>query len=372
MVHELNLPSPFSKYFVSNIDLNAKGNYFQYIKTAGRILYSFEAKRKIAALIREEKPDVAHLHNVCHHLSPSIIDALKENQVPTVMTLHDFKLVCPAYYLLRDGCLCDKCRGGRYYHCFINHCTRGSSYLRSALNMLEMYLHHQILHVYEKVDLFISPSRFLKRKIKEMGFKGEIAHLPNFVNVAEYQPTYEWKEEKILYFGRISREKGLVTLIDVVKSLDVQLEIVGEGPQKEALEKKIDGEGIKNIRFLGYKNGNELQEEVQKSMFVVLPSECYENNPCSVLEAFALGKPVIGSRIGGIPELVENGETGLTFEPRNSSDLKEKIKILTENKTLIVKMGKNARRVVEEKLNPEKHYKDLLTIYEKVIQRNLN
>jgi glycosyltransferase involved in cell wall biosynthesis len=209
----------------------------------------------------------------------------------------------------------------------------------------------------------------MRDMVREMGFKGEVRHLPNFIHADSFRPSYAWENGNIVYFGRLSNEKGLGTLIEASKGLDVEVKIIGDGPLRNSLIFRVKNEKIKNVKFLGYKIGGELHRELRKSMFAVLPSECYENNPRSVMEAFALGKPVIGSRIGGIPELVRDGETGLTFEPGNVENLREKIKYLKENPNKITEMGKNARRFVEENLNPEKHYTELIKTYQRAIDK---
>ncbi len=366
MEHERNLPSPFAPFFMSNVDLNATGNIKHQLRTAGRLLYSFEAKRKIARLIEMEKPDIAHIHNIYHQISPSIIDTLKKNGIPTVMTLHDYKLTCPAYILLLNGHVCEGCSNGKYYNVFLNRCIKGSR-TKSALNMLEMYLHHKILHIYEKINILISPSKFLMQKTREMGISSEIVHLPNFLDASGYNPAYNREEKSIVYFGRLFKEKGVPTLIDAVKGLDIKLKIIGEGPQQQMLKNKVSTEKVTNVDFLGYLQGEELQNNIKKSMFAIIPSEWYENNPRSVIEAFALGKPVVGSRIGGIPELVKDWETGLTFEAGNSEDLSQKICILLKNQNKIEEMGKKARALVEEEFNAENHYHGLMAIYKKAI-----
>ncbi|OOP57052.1 MAG: group 1 glycosyl transferase, partial [Candidatus Brocadia carolinensis] len=159
------------------------------------------------------------------------------------------------------------------------------------------------------------------------------------------------------------------TLIDAVKNIaNITLKIIGEGPIKEDLELKVRNEKITNVCFLGYKTGRELNEEVRKAMFVLCPSEWYENNPRCIVEGYALGKPVIGARIGGIPELVRDNETGLTFESGNSEDLHLKIQYLLNNRDNIIEMGKNARNHVTQELDAEKHYIKLLDIYQKTIE----
>lgn len=363
MEHPGNRAFPYKEYFVSYVDYNRSSGPFQQLKDALNILYSFEAKSKIDALLKIIKPDIVHLGNFAHQLSPSILDAIEKHNIPAVMTMHDYKLVCPAYTMLSDGKPCDGCKGGRYYFCLLKKCTKGSS-LKSLVNTLEMYFHHRVLHIYDKIDIFISPSSFLMSKVKDMGFKGEIVHLPYFVNATEYQPSFDPGNNDVVYFGRLSREKGLTTLLEAMKGLNVQLKIIGDGPQRDGLAEKVKSEGLKNVIFLGYKTGKELHEEIQKSMFVIIPSEWYENYPRSVIEAFALGKPVLGAKIGGIPELIKNGETGLTFEAGNADDLRAKIFALLKDKDAIVEMGKNARRLVEDNLNPERQYEESMNIYQ--------
>lgn len=369
MRHPNNLSSPYSEYFVSKVDFNESGSTLAKIKAMGRIFYSFEAKRKIERLIEDEQPDIVHLNNIYHQISPSILDIFAKYKMPTVMTLHDYKLICPAYLMLARGKICEKCKEKKYYWCFLKKCTK-NSYLKSLLNTLEMYLHHKILHIYDLIDIFISPSMFLKGKLKEMGFQKEIVYIPNFTDTKDYLPGHNSNEKTICYFGRLSREKGLFTLIDAVKGLDAILKIIGEGPLEESLELKVESEKVDNVEFLGYKKGEGLKEEIRKSMFVVLPSECYENNPRTVIEAFALGKPVIGSRIGGIPELVQDEKTGFTFEPGNAEDLRDKTKYLMSYPEKISEMGRNARKFVEKELNPEKHYKQLMKVYRLAMEKH--
>jgi glycosyltransferase involved in cell wall biosynthesis len=366
MQHPQNLPTPFNSYFVSQVDYENNPGFIQQLRTTGRLLYSFEAKNKIAQLIKSESPDIAHLNNIYHQISPSIIDTLKKNRIPIVMTLRDYKLTCPVYTHLSHNQVCDECRKHRFYKVVTHRCTK-NSFLKSTINMVEMYLHHSILHIYNKVDCFIAPSKFLRDKTLELGFKGNIVHLPNFIDVSEYIPVYPATENSLVYFGRLSEEKGLFTLLDAIKRLDIQLKIIGDGPQKELLLQKIKQEQISNVSLLGYKNRKELLPEIQQSIGVVIPSEWYENNPRAILESFAVGKPVIGSNIGGIPELVKDSETGFLFTPGNSEALRDKIIQMKSNLQKTREMGRTARHFVETNLNPDKHYQQLIEIYEQAM-----
>jgi glycosyltransferase involved in cell wall biosynthesis len=372
MKHPNNPEYPYSQYFVDNIDYHKSLSFKEKIDTSLKILYSFEARNKIERFINEVvKPDIVHLNNFAHQISPSILDVFKKYNIPTVMTMHDYKIVCPSYLMLANRNTCDKCKNNKFFWCFFKRCVKGS-FSKSLVNVIEMYFHHGILHIYDNIDIFISPSKFLAKKVKEMGFKKEVFVLPNFVWIEEFQPQYEWEENSICYFGRLSYEKGLFTLIKAVKNLSVKLKIIGDGPIKDKLNSLVDNLSISNMQFLGYKVGNVLYNEVKKSKFVVISSECYENSPRSLIESFALGKPVIGTNIGSIPELVIDNYTGLTFEKFNINDLHYKILFMLKNPEKIIEFGKNARKFVEENNNTEKYYNNLINLYKLAINKRSN
>ncbi|MBI9046760.1 MAG: glycosyltransferase [Anaerolineaceae bacterium] len=369
MEHSDNPEYPYSGLFVSQVDYNGTTGLSSKVRVALNILYSIEARKKITALIEETNPDLVHLNNFAHQIGPSVLDVTKKRGIPTVMTMHDYKMVCPAYTMLANGMICERCTQGRYFYCGIHKCTKGSRF-KSLVNVAEMYLHHKILHIYDKIDLYISPSRFLKNKVEEMGLNGEVAYLPNCVDVSGFLPEYGWEEQSIVYVGRISHEKGVETLINAVKKIpSIKLKIIGDGPCKSALEEKVRNGDVVNVEFLGYRTGDDLKNEIRKSMFLVIPSEWYENNPRTIIEAFALGKPALGARIGGIPELVRDGDTGMTFTSGDVDDLRDKIEQMLESSDEIPEMGKRARSYVEQELNSEVHYKHLMELYEKAAQK---
>lgn len=369
MQDERNIPSRFDPLFVSHVDFNSQSSKWNRIKEAMRIIYSFEARKKIKVLLDRYQPDLVHVHNIHHQITPSIFKPIYKYNLPLVMTLHDYKFVCPVYTMYREDHVCEKCKNGKYYWCLINRCTK-ESYLKSATNTLEMYLHNKILKSYKFVDVFISPSRFLREKYLKMGFRGDIVHLPNFIDLEEFIPFYDSPGKIFVYFGRLSYEKGLITLLKAAKGKKFLLNIIGEGPLKEDLLERINKDKLSNVRFMGYKTGKSLYDEIRKSLAVIIPSEWYENNPRSVIEAFAMGKPVVGARIGGIPELVKDYETGLTFEPGNPKDLEEKVVFIKNNQDTAKEMGINARQFVEENLSSEIHYQKLIQIYQKALEKH--
>lgn len=367
MAHPANFESTYAKYFVSRVDFENTGSWLQQIEASLRILYSWEARENLDELLKAEKPDIVHLHNIHHQISPSILHTLKKYNLPTVMTLHDYKMVCPSWYLAIRNKPCERCAKGKYYHSVLTKCHK-NSLTKSTLVCLESYLHHKILKSYQNICTFICPSKFLIRKIMEMGFRGNLIYLPNFVMADRIQPVYKSENKSVVYFGRISSEKGLRTLIRAVKSLPIKLQILGSGLIMKDLINVTEKEKISNVEFLGYLKRENLWEKIGNSMFTICPSEWYENNPISVLESFACGKPVIGSRIGGIPELVKENETGFLFNPGDMNELREKIECLLKTPENIIRMGMNARKLVESELSPEKHYCRLIEIYEGTIE----
>lgn len=370
MKHERNLVTQYNDFFVSNIitdnfeglSLKAK------LKTAGRIIYSIEARKKVSNLLKTVKPDIAHIHGIYHQISPSILPAFKKNEIPTVMTLHDYKLICPNYKFYTNNQVCEKCNRTKYFQAIINKCVKGS-YVASFICCVEMYI-HRFFKIYEKnIDIFICPSKWLRGKMIEYGLPAaKLIYIPNFVNLDTYKPSYG-SDNYIIYFGRIAVEKGLQTLIKAMKYIkNTRLVIVGEGPVEEELRKYCEQNNIDNCDFVGYKTGTELIEMIRNSKFVILPSVIYENSPMSIFEAFASGKPVIGSNIGGIPELIDDGVNGLLFEPKNVNDLVEKIEFLLEKPKIVLRMGKNARKKVEEEYNTEIHYERIKEVYESLLR----
>lgn len=364
MDHPANPEYSYQDLFVTQVEYDDLDSIRFKVFSALNIFYSFDARKKMAALLRKIKPDIVHLNNFAHQISPSILNVIKRHNIPVIMTMHDYKMVCPSYSMLSKSLPCEKCKNGRYYNCGINRCTKGS-FLKSLVNVFEMYLHHKILNIYKDIDIYISPSEFLKNKVSEMGFKGEVAWLPNCVDTENFRPSFKWQDKVILYVGRLSHEKGISTLIDAIKGIDIPLRIIGDGPLRESLQRKVKDEKISNVEFLGYQFGSMLHDEIRKAMFLVVPSECYENNPLAIIESFALGKPVIGARIGGIPELVKDWETGLLFTSGDVVDLQAKMMIMLKNRNQILEMGRHARLYVENKLNSEIYYQNLMTIYQR-------
>ena len=348
-------------YTVSAVDYESSPGGGDKLSMAAGLVYSREAARQMARLIRHEQPDLVHFHNIYHQLSPSVILTAWSMGVPTVMTLHDYKITCTVYSHYRRGVVCEDCRRGRFYNTVWHRCVK-ESWVKSLLGAAEMYLHRGLLRSYEKVDVRISPSRFLRDKMHELGFSAPIRWLPYFVDVEGFRPRYDWDRPQICYFGRLSSEKGVPTLLDAVSGLDLTLRIIGRGPEEEALKRKVEAEGIEHVTFEGFQYGENLREMIRSCMFPVVSSEWYDNNPLAIYESFALGKPVVGARLGGIPELIGR-DRGRCFTPGAAAELRDVIADLVQKPEQVRSMGRNARRYAEKQFAPDVHYERLMDVY---------
>jgi len=367
MQDDRNLPSPYSRFFVSHVDFDRVRFDWQGVRTAGRMVYSFEARRKLEQLIKEEKPDIAHLFNIYHQISPSILPVLKRHRIPVVQTLFDMKLLSPNYLLYAHGGICEHGKGFRYYECAFHRCIKGS-FVASALAAIEMYF-HKLAGFYEKnVETFIVPSHFLLEKLREWRVRiRDVRVIPNFIDVPKETPLSVGSD--ILFFGRLSEEKGVEDLVVAAQGLPYPVTIVGSGPQEAFLKKRASALGATNITFLGFVSDDVLDQHIRESRLVVVPSRCYENMPLSILEAFARKKPVIAPSLGSMPELVQPGKTGLLYTPGSPDDLREKILTLAENETVMKQYSENAYRFVQ-RFSAERFYQDVSKVYEELLSRH--
>ncbi|MCG3170764.1 MAG: D-inositol-3-phosphate glycosyltransferase [Pseudomonadales bacterium] len=362
MHHPKNEPSPWSRFFADEIEFGHEYRVMNKLAMAGKVIYSGEARRKISALLDEFPADVAHAHCIYHHLSPSVLVELKHRGIPTVMTAHDLKLACPAYKMLNRGGVCEKCRSGNLLHVVANRCIRDSLPV-SALIMLESAVHKSLGLYRRNLDRVVAPSLFYKHKLMEWGWpEQQLAYIPNYVDSAAYTPCYE-PGDYFFYFGRLAMEKGVATLIRAAAQVKVKLRIAGTGPEGDAL-KALAAEVGGDVEFLGFVSGDPLWKWVREARAIVLPSEWYENAPMSVLEAYACGKPVIGAEIGGIPEMVRDGETGVLFESGNVGELASQLCRFARmtNRTL-VEMGMAARRLAAEVYTAERYFSEINVLY---------
>jgi glycosyltransferase involved in cell wall biosynthesis len=364
-----NIETKYDRFFLNPIDYT-NPSFKQKIVYAGKIIYSWEARRKLTELLSHVKPDIAHLHIFQHQISPSILSVLKNQSIPVVYTAHDLKVLCPNYKMLSKKVVCEKCKNHKYINCFLNKCVKESK-LGSLVNTIEMYVHHW-LQSYEKyVDVIITPSRFFQQKFIEYGFSPQkVRYVPNFLDTQKFKPQYTYKNY-FIFMGRLSEEKGILTLLEAMKFVrKSKLIIVGIGPLEEQVKREIKNRFLDNVESVGFKTGAELEEIAQYCQFLVMPSLCYENSPYSVLEANAYGKPVIGANIGGIPELIDDKKSGLLFKPGDADDLAEKLNFMLENPNNISMMGTAARNRIEKCHDKEGHFHQIMSVYQELLDRN--
>lgn len=362
MNHPKNYPTPWSDYFVDEIEFGHDYSLKEKFAMASKVVYSFEAKRKLRRLINDFQPDVAHLHCIYHHLSPAIIPVLKSAGIPTVMTAHDLKIACPAYKMLNSGGICERCKEGSVLNVVKHRCIR-DSLAASVIVAAESGL-HRYLDTYRKhLDRVAVPSKFFLEKLVEWGWPREkLVYVPNYADVTKFEPLFT-PGNYFFYFGRLAPEKGVATLIEASAKSGVPLKIAGTGPIEAELKSFAERVGG-DIEFLGYRSGIELHDFVRGARAVVLPSEWYENAPMSLLESYALGKPVIGARIGGIPEMIVEEETGWIFESKNIDELAaclEKVRYL--DKSVLIEIGKSGRDYVDKTFSRQRYVDSMLALY---------
>ena len=362
-------------FFSIEDNRNSKTGQHEYFIPLGgatkRIVSYFnnvKAARMLEKVLMKEKPDIAHAHLLWGGITASIIEVLHKHGIPLVHTAHDYRMVCPAY-TFRNGCgkVCEQCKGGKYWHCTINRCSKGSM-VQSVLMTLEMFYRNRKWHPAKKLDGIIYVSSFAKLKHEEMdsSFKGTInTVLYNISTVGEKYSSVEKDGGYYLYFGRLSGEKGGITLVNAFANHpNLKLKVVGTGPIENEFKKK----SYSNVEFLGFKTGEDLYDIVRNARFVCVPSEWYENNPMTIVEAYSMGVPVIGARIGGIPEIIEEGKTGFLFESGCSTSLEKVIeqsdKINTEE---YLSLKRNALLFSENNFNSKTYPERLLVFYQKVI-----
>jgi glycosyltransferase involved in cell wall biosynthesis len=361
-----NLGSP-APWFLpgDNYATLANASAWRKVCGAAHMVYSRAQRRVFREYLREVQPSLVHGHNIYGGLSGAIIDAARDLQIPFLLTLHDYKLICPSYLMLDRGVPCEACRGHRYWRCLAHRCHK-DRLSASAVVAGEAYF-NQIFGTYEYVSYFIAPSRFLMQKHMEGGIPADkIVHLPNAIDPtccpAQIRPGHY-----VLYAGRLSQEKGVLTLLKALAQTGIPLKVAGTGPAEGTCRRFAREHDMPRTEFCGHCQGDRLSSLYHDAAFVAVPSEWYENAPLSILEAFAHGKPVLGSNLGGIPEMVKNGSTGYLFEAGNVQELRERAIQMWSSVRDTVAMGATARRHVETHFSLEQHGERLLTLYQRAV-----
>ena len=366
MENEKNIHTNNREYFTKSIDLNNSRSKLKALE----IIYSRANKKIMERALEEFKPDIVHLNNFQRQLSASILTPIKKRNIPIVYTAHDLQAICPAILMLdTNKNICEKCINGNYKNCIKNKCIKNSK-LKSILGVIEAkYYDNQEIYT-KKINTIITPSNFLKNKLIEKGIdSNKIEVINNFINEQEEIEIEERLGDYALYFGRLSVEKGIMNLIEAFKNIDNhKLIIAGTGPEEESIKKIINRNKLESkIELLGFLQKETIKEYIKKARFVIVPSICYDNFPYSILEAQLMGKPVIGAKIGGIPELISNEENGLLYEYNNIKELTEKINILFKDDILLHKLEDNLNKNVEEKYSKQRYYNKIIKIYQNLL-----
>lgn len=374
-----NIPDKNDDLFPERVDPES-ANICRKLVGVVNYFYNSRAACLLEKLIQRERPDIAHIHMLWGGLSPSIFHVLRRYNIPIVHTVHDYRMVCPAY-LFKDGKgkICEKCYKGHYLNCIRKRCSKGSLVL-SIIMTLEMYFRNIFFNPVKNINSFIFVSNFSYNKHIQHNkdFKKAFGKvLYNFSNEDVLDASLEDSSidtfnSYYLFYGRLSAEKGLKTFIDAcVNHPQLQFLIVGTGPLETELKRECLIRGLNNIKFLGYKTGSELYELIKHAKFVCVPSECYENNPMTIIESYTLSSPVIGADIGGISELVEDKINGFLFKSGSSSSLSDAI---AESSAIeyndYIAMKKHAKEFAIKNFDKENYYISLMELYERHINKN--
>jgi glycosyltransferase involved in cell wall biosynthesis len=363
MRHPQNLPTPWADYFPDEIEFGRSYGLATKLLHAERVIFSLQARRRMQELLAQVRPRIAHAHNIYHHLSPSILPTLRARGIPVVMTVHDLKLACPAYTMMAADQPCERCRGGRIHNVVVNRCIKGSLVL-SGLIMVETLV-HRLLRLYDaNVTKFVVPSRFVLDKLVQWGWdRDRFVHIPNFVDVERFQPDRPIGK-RFVYCGRVQKNKGVETLVRAAALARQPVTIAGDGPEATRLRALATDVGA-DVVFLGHLSKAELSDVVQSARAIVVPSEVNENAPLALLEGYAAGRPAIGARIAGIPELVREEETGALFPSGDVAALAaalDRFAALPEAR--LTEMGAAGRRWVEQDFTATRYRNRLLALYD--------
>lgn len=367
-----NEPNNYENYFLETVDDEAyfaqtKKNFKTILKSFSRMFYSFEAKRKFKQLLKDTNPDLVYALQYHNKISPSFIYAAKKSNIPVIHRISDFQYMCPngLFYNDKKG-ICEDCLIGKRLSCVKYKCVL-NSYIYSGIKMLAK-AYHDLIKISDKVDSFVIPSSFTLKKLNQYGIPlKKLNHIPTFFNIKEATFPIEYTPFA-LFIGRIEKQKGLMTLIKAFEETSYNLKIIGfsnngyENELKDYLKDKKH-----SIEFLGEKDFNDIIPYLSSCLFTVVPSEWYDNFPNVILESFAHKKPVVATNIGSLPELVKNNETGLTFDYASVSSLKEKIDFLFQNPQEAKQMGENAYSTLIQNYSPQKHYDQLIKLFQSKI-----
>ena len=364
MYDEKNTVGNSAEKYTKNMDFHSKGlSRFLY---PFKIIYSFEARKKIMRVIDNFKPDIVHMNNINFQLTPSIIYGIKKKGIPIVQTVHDYQMVCPNHllYNFEKNTPCEKCVRGSYINCIKNKCIHGSA-VKSILGVIEAKI-YSLLRTYKKVDLFVCPSNFLENKLLSAKgyYEGKTRTIHNFIDKNKFTNTDRKEESYIVFVGRLSKEKGIEYIAKTAKLLPQYTFVTaGSGPDEDVLK------DIPNIRLEGFLTGDNLTKLMGNAKVLLLPSVCYENCPLSILEAHCMGVPVVTMNSGGMAELVKDGITGTLVNEPTPEAIALKLRETIENKDYYNTLIENCKNERDNILSVETYCDILIEEYEKLLVR---
>ena len=368
MADERGQATRYDRYFVPHIDFkDRRHSFFKRMRLAAHAVYSRGARSRLGQMIEEFRPDVAHVRNIYHHLSPSILWELKHRGIPVLYHLNDFKMLCPNYNLVSRGKICERCQSGRFWNVVAEDCYAGGR-AAGAVLAVEACV-QRWLRTYEKcVTRFLAPSEFVRAKLTGNGWAGDrIDVLPHFQRLPAQAIHPPAAKSPILYFGRLSREKGISDLLRALRYIPtLRLKIAGDGPDRVELEELTRRLELKNVEFLGHLPAAELDQVIRETRFTVFPSRAYETLGKTILESFALGRAVVASDVGSRREFVQDGKTGLLYPVGNVEELASALSRLDRHPEMAAAMGRAGREFVREHHSPEKHYDAMVKLYERL------
>lgn len=367
-VSERNISSPTSDFFISNPEY-AKMNLKSKVSSFGHYLYSLDAKKQLTSLLEKEHPDIAHIHIFFGELSNSVLPVLKKFGIPVIMTLHDFKMLCPVYLLLdNQGKICERCASGNQLHCIRKRCHQNNLF-SSTMMAIDNLIGKSIIPYEDYIDHFIAVSDFSLDKHLQFRpkLKNKISRVYNFIDFPAINGTQITFGDYYLYFGRLSREKGILTLIKTFQNLEATLWIVGEGPEEINLKDYCKTHNISNVYFKGFKSREELISIIKNARFSVFPSEWYESFGLGIIESMSQGTPPISAFIGGASELINNGRDGFYFSSGNEPQLRYIILKTLEIECLAYKEISMRSIQTSEKYSKLNYYTELIKIYHSIM-----
>lgn len=358
------------RIYEQNNTVTTSWNWKQKLFFLFNTVYSTQTTNEIKKVIKEFKPDIAHIHNVFPLISPSVYRVLHKEKIPIVQTIHNFRFMCPNGLFYTNGHLCEKCKKGCTFPAIWKKCYR-NSFLLSGLYALTIAL-HRILKTFSLINSFIVLNNFTKDKLIESGIAREqsISVIPNFFS-SHYEPQkINENDQYLVYIGRLSPEKGVEDVINCARKIPgLRVKIIGTGLLEGDLKKEASVGMQSRIEFTGYLSGQRKEVALRNALAIVIPSKCHEQFPITALEAMALGKPLIVPNISGLNEIVDDQKTGLIYEPGNIDDLAIKINTLLQNHTLNKKLGAQARKKYVEQYSQELYLSRISFVYESLLRQ---